>query len=100
MERRIFNHSKWVNWVKNELGPKCTFASYVNSKKTNGDMYMVLKVLVKNNLGGKDTYTIPIQKPLTQIYIDDYQNFVREFRTFIARNEVEDGEIGGKVVGG
>lgn len=94
--RQIHNHKLWTNWVKKELGSKCTFVSFIHRKDEEQNVYVVLNIKVKNALGGRDNYNIPIQKPISHLQSSDYKDFVREARNLILQNEEQDAGVGTK----
>lgn len=66
-----------VKIMKKGLGADCTYLSFSREKiKSEEDCWEekdCLKIMFKNTNGGKDTYRIPFNKPLSTVTINDLQ---------------------------
>jgi hypothetical protein len=67
--------------VKKELGEVCTYLSFSREKSVNKDTgileeYDAFVVKIKNNLGGKDTIVLRIEKPLYMLEAADFNTLL------------------------
>lgn len=61
-----FFHKNQIQRLKQKLGKNCSYLSHVleNSKR-------FIKAVIKNNIGGKDTFLIEVKNDLSQKDYDD-----------------------------